>query len=383
MSDTNRVRLAYAEEVTFGTAISGQFQIIRYTGESLRIDTGTTQSAEIREDRQIPDVVRNSFVGAGDINFEMPYGSHDALLEAALLSSDWTTFDNDLAGANTISVDGANVYTIDAATWSTTPAVGDWVEIRSFSNAGNNGYKKVTAATTTTITVAGAATTIEATVAATIDHLAFIKNGTELRYFTFEKKFGDLTNIYQLLTGFVINGLTLNIATGAILTASMSFLGKGQASAAADQGSGYTAVGSTSVMNAIDHVDSLLEGGSAFSITSMSFSLTNNLRAREQVGTLGPISIGTGAVNITGTVQAYFNNNTHVDKYLAGTESDLSVILEDAAGNGYIIDIARIKYTGATTVAEGQNGDVIVDMAFTAYRNSTTNQTIRITRFAA
>jgi hypothetical protein len=242
----------------------------------------------------------------------------------------------------------------------------------------------VTAATTTTITVAGPATSVEATVAAVeIDHLAFIKNGTELRYFSFEKKFSDLSGVYSLLTGFVVNGFTLNIATGAILTATLSFLGKGQASASADQGSSYTAANSNGVMNAIDNVESVLEAGSAFSITSMSFSLTNNLRAREQVGTLGPISIGTGAVNITGTVQAYFTSNAVVTKYLDGTASDLSVILEDAAGNGYIVDLPKVRYTSATTVAEGQNGDVIVDLAFTSFRDATTDQMIRITRFAA
>ncbi len=177
MSDANQVRTSYAKESTYGTAPTGSYQIVRVTGESIRMDTGTTQSNEIRSDRQIADIVRNSFVGAGDFNIELPYGAHDDLFEYTLYSAGWSSEDDDLSGANTTSVDGSNVYTIDAGTWSTTPSAGDWVEIRGFSTAANNGYKQVTAATSTTITVAGAATSVESTVDAVIDHLGYVENG--------------------------------------------------------------------------------------------------------------------------------------------------------------------------------------------------------------
>lgn len=54
MSDTNRIRLAYGAESTYGTAPSGNpAKELRLTSESLKQDTGTVTSGEIRNDRNI------------------------------------------------------------------------------------------------------------------------------------------------------------------------------------------------------------------------------------------------------------------------------------------------------------------------------------------
>jgi hypothetical protein len=383
MSDANQVRVSYAKESTYGTAPTGSYQIVRQTGETLRMDTGTTNSAEIRSDRQIADVVRNSFVGAGDLNIEFPYGAHDDLLEYVLQSAVWTTEDDNLEAANTVSVDGANVYTIDAGAWSTTPTVGDWLEIRGFATAINNGYKKVTAADGTTITTDGAATTIEGTVTSTIDQLGHIKNGTTFSSLSWEKNFLDLSNKYMLVTGFSPNTFNLTVATGSIITGSFGFVGQGVSTPTSDTGSGYVAAGTNSVNNAIDHIESILVDGVAYSATQLSVSLTNNLRTREQIATLGPISLGSGTIGATGTLQAYFTDETEIDKYHAGTTGEVAFVVEDTAGNGYIIDMPQIRYTSGQVVASGINTDTLVDIGFTAYLDSTTSQTIRISRFTA
>jgi len=347
------------------------------------MDAGFTRSAEIRADRQIADVVRNSFVGAGDLNIELPYGAHDDLFEYALQSAGWSTEDDDLSGVNTTTVNGSNVYTIDAGAWSTTPSVGDWVEIRGDAVAANNGYKRVTAATSTTITVGGAATSVSSAQDLTIDLGEYTTNGVTASFVTFEKQFTDLSSKYTLLKGFQPNGLNLAVATGAIMTGSVPFIGGTQTMTTADIGSGYVAVNSNEVMNAIDHVLAIQEAGADYGVTNFSFSMGNNLRAREQVATLGPISIGSGAVNLTGTNQAYYATEAVMNKFLDGTVSSNAFLVEDASGNAYVFDFPRLRYTSGQVVAGGQNGDIIADMAWEAYRDPLSGSTMRITRFAA
>src|SRR6185369_3011806 len=71
MSDSNRIRLSYALETTYATPPTGTYTDLRITGESLKADTNTVSSQELRSDRNIPDNVRVGFGATGDVNFEL------------------------------------------------------------------------------------------------------------------------------------------------------------------------------------------------------------------------------------------------------------------------------------------------------------------------
>ena len=134
-------------------------------------------------------------------------------------------------------------------------------------------------------------------------------------------------------------------------------------------------------MNVVDDLYSILEGASSTDMTSLSLQLQNNLRQQKIVGEVGPDSLAQGTIGLAGTVQAYFESASLMDKYLNFTASSLAVVAEDAAGNAYVIDLPQVKYTSGQRVAGGQNQDIIADMAFSAYRESTEDVTIRIARF--
>lgn len=118
-------------------------------------------------------------------------------------------------------------------------------------------------------------------------------------------------------------------------------------------------------------------------MTSLSWSITNNLRARLQVGTLGAISLGKGTIGASGTLQAYFEDETVIDKYLNFTASSLALTYNDADSNKYVVEFPQVKYTDGARVAGGQNQDIIADMSFTAYRDATEGCTMRMVRFPA
>jgi hypothetical protein len=90
MSSADRVALRYVKEVTFGTTPSTPaLKQIRYTGESLNYSIENITTSEIRPDRVQTDLVLASAQSAGEINFELSYGSFDDLLEGALCGT-WT-----------------------------------------------------------------------------------------------------------------------------------------------------------------------------------------------------------------------------------------------------------------------------------------------------
>ena len=90
MSDSNLASIAIAAESTFGTSPTTGFKTFRYTGESLNYNISNTQSAQIRADRNVNELVRTDASASGDLNFELSYGTIDDLLEGLLCSS-WDT----------------------------------------------------------------------------------------------------------------------------------------------------------------------------------------------------------------------------------------------------------------------------------------------------
>lgn len=90
MSTSARHSMYFIPEVTFGvTPATPAFVNLRHTGTTLGISKSSHVSEELREDRQIPDFRGGVKQAAGDISFELSYGTFDALLEAAL-GGTWT-----------------------------------------------------------------------------------------------------------------------------------------------------------------------------------------------------------------------------------------------------------------------------------------------------
>lgn len=112
-------------------------------------------------------------------------------------------------------------------------------------------------------------------------------------------------------------------------------------------------------------------------------AMTNNLRQQKAVGTLGNVGIGSGRIGITGTFNAYFEDDTLYTKYLGGTESSLAIRVTDSAGNAYVLTLPRVKFTSGDLAAGSADSDVIVEMEYQALRHPTYDFTFQIDRFAA
>ncbi len=396
MGDTNRTGLYFVEESVWGTTPESALQALRYTGESLAFNIQNTKSNEIRDDRQITDLIQTGAANAGGFQFEVSYGAFDAFFAAALfgawvgvgggsteeIESGATASDLDftLASAgNTITLGSSVTHAIVA---------GQWIELTGSTS--DDGYHFVTDVTGQVITVQSLSgdETLDETDAATIRG-AQVRNGTTEKSFTIERKHADLTQFFAFL-GMVPNQMQINAQADSILTGSFDFMGKSAALAQTSCGTGDpTDAESGDVMNAVTNVGEIMEGATLAAISSglyiqqIDFTLNNNLREKKAVGHLGAVDLGHGELAVEGSFNAYFTDETLYDKYLAGTETGLSFKVEDSDGNAYIFTFPRIKFISDNPNAGGANSDVIETIRWQALRHATYDYTVQVCRVAA
>lgn len=406
MSDANRVGLAYVVESTYGVTPSGPptLKNLRYVSESLKQKTATIKSQEVRADRQTSDIPRVGLDVAGDIQGEFSYDAYpdfyewgfqaDATWSAALDIVHNSATDNIVVAAS-----GSNfTLTLTTTNWVTlgfslTADVGKWVKLGSTANpwtaAGNNGYAKIVSvggSGNKVLTLSGLAMTAgtQSTGSVAVRRCSQIVNGTTFKSFSLEKSFPDLTNEFVVEKGCAIDGMSWDISIGAVAKTSFDIIGKSETGASATAGTGTnTAVTTAAVMNTVDHISGVLEGGAVLGITKFSMQYKNNLRARQQVGTLGAISIGSGSIDITGTLEAYFTSKAQMDKYRNFTADTLAIKFVDSAGNAHILDLMQLKFTDGEQTGSGLNQDVFMKLQFTAYLNATEVLTARMVRSVA
>ena len=379
MANSNSVALRLAVESTYGTSPGGTFEEVRFTSESLAKTTGTTTSAEIRSDRQITDVVRVSDGVDGAIEGELSYSglatassAQDELMEAALMSAAWSAVQTN-TGSWTIS--GSNITGTGVGT---SLAVGDWVRVKN--SATLIGYFFVTSQSANSITVTPTPTGAAAT---EVERGAVITNGTTERSFTIERQHTDVASTFELYTGVKVNSMTLNVAAGSISRYTFALLGQDEVSAAATAASSTTAHTTNPIMNGVDNVYAVRENHASLGtiVRSFSLSVANNHFARQAVGSLGPVSMGSGSCVVTGTLSVYFENNTLLDKFRNWTTTNLSFILQDSAGNAYCFHIPECKLTLGRATTPGLNQDITAELSFQGYRDTTYGHTVRVTRW--
>lgn len=395
MADADRIKVSFAKETTWGETPSPAptLQDLRLTAESLSTETSTEDSKEIRNDRQKADTIRTAVQAAGEVNFELSYGTYDDFILGALFATDWSAEVTDVASDTSISANSVGNQLEGTDGEFTNYQVGEWVLIEGFSSTPNNGIGKITAINSSDpgvsdddqLVIAGLTLTTEAAGnSISVTQLSSATNGTTQHSFVIEKQFTDLSNEFISFNGMTIDTWSLATALESIITGSFSFMGKTDAWATATIGDGSNAAPTTTqIMNCVDHIEKVLENYTAYEATEFSLELQNGLRTRGLLGQLAKDSIGTGLCNVTGTLKAYFEDSTTLQKYSNYVSTSLAIILKDNAGNRYIIDLPEVKLISATAVATGQSSDIIADMSFSAILDPTEGITLRVAKLPA
>jgi len=399
MSDSNRVRLMYVPTtstsqpvmLTSQPAQSEAGYVLRYTSENLHEETDTVVSQEIRSDRQVTDLIRTSIKGMGSINYEWSHGAYDNFLAYVLQDAD-AAFSTSTSTTTTLSATTSTVSASSGSPFSFLTA-GDWVYMYGWSTATplNNAPFHVSAVSsdnrTLTLTEGFTALTSSTTQSdISVRKSPMVRNGTFQKTIFIEKKFEDLTTEYAIYWNMFLDKWTIDFNARGVVGGSFEFLGQKEVSSTSALSTSTSAAATNSVLNTVDNVY-VYEGTSttALKVAQGSITLSNNLRDRAAVGYLGPESIGSGTVSVSGSLQLYYSDKTYIDKYLGQTATSLRVFLYDstASPSWYLIDLPRVKLSKGDRIAGGINQDVFSNIEFTAYMHPTYSYTAKVVKVDA
>ena len=220
----------------------------------------------------------------------------------------------------------------------------------------------------------GSGTMKKVTVAATAYTHTF-KSGGTLPSFVVEKGFTDIAQ-YFLYTGCKVGKMSLNLDPEAVQKISFDFTGKDEAVAT----SSYDAVVNDLLKNSFtgSMIASIKESGStndlSGKVTKLDVTLDNSLDTSIYcIGGGGKRSaIPEGLSKVSGTASMIFENVTLYNKAIAGTKTDLVVVIKNGTGTGLpgneqlTVTIPELVFKQETPVISGDKG-LMVTLAFEAF----------------
>ena len=408
MSDASQTKLSFRDEEIWGedpTAPSPNRagREFRFTSETLNFNQETAVSEEIRDDRNISDIIRVAAESAGDVNIEASFGSHDPLIEGAMFDNWETAVDVNVPespGQNATVTVTANVTSPlqDSTGTVSIPAaspdffapirVGSFIQLSGSGSPDVDGFYLVTAKPSVGNLTVQPSPPVSTSGLIRV-RASGIRNGTIFKSFLIEKEFRDVAEFFAF-SGMRVGVWALTIAPGAILSGNFGFQGETVVTSAASIFSTSPNVepliSATDVFNAVDNIGNVLVNGidqsASLCFTEISFSLDNQLRPQPCIGQLENNDIGAGQVQITGTLVSYFENRQLYDQFRAFTNVRLSFTATDLAGNTYLFFFPNFKLTTGEVVAGGNNTDVLASFEFTARRDPTFGFAMGVNRFA-
>lgn len=217
MTDTSLVRLAVVREATPGTTPgSPRMRLAAVAGVALEHSPTYQMPALLRADRMDADAEVSGENNTGSVPFEFMFPadlSPHSEWWASLFCAAWVNtpqHDNDGTADSVITaVAGSGVYTVVDQSGSggfagTAYRVGHLLRASDFGVAANNGLGRVTASTTTSVTVSGPTTAIEAAPPA----------AARLKVVGFQGASGDITATATGLASTSLDFTTLGLAVG-------------------------------------------------------------------------------------------------------------------------------------------------------------------------
>lgn len=380
-AESNRVSLHFSEETTWDeTPTTPTMAELPYTSESLTYEKRTVRSNIVRADRLTDDIIEVGAGSQGDINIEYKFGDFELLIEGALGADfDSDTYTGAGAGGDLdFAVSGGGVQVITGpSNWTDNFMVNTWCRITG-ANANNNGVFKITAKTSTTLTVTNAAGTSQTNAAATII-TKWARTGTTKKSYLIEKSFNDIAQFIHY-RGMRVSTWAMNIEAEQIITGAFGFMGSRATPQGTTISGSKTAAGALSVCGATSNVGTLQEGGTGLTtkVKGVRFNLNANPRQLTAVANKYPIGINLGSFEITGSLDAYFEDLVLYQKFIDHNDSSLVVEIDSPEDDRTILTISNLKFTNAAPVGAGLNQDVMVTMDFTAKRNATDNAMLQV-----
>lgn len=375
----SRSGLSYVTETTFGvTPGSPALVQIPYNTHTLDLTKDRVTGNDIQPDRMLRVDRHGNRKVSGDIVVDLRKGDYDPFLESAFMSA----FADSPTLATTAASGTGTIATLTFATQTVPPfPVGSAITVAGVTPSGYNGTYTVTACTTTTVSYANATTGVQ-TVAGTIRNRA-LKIGTTPKSFSIEDAATDISQ-FRLFTGVTVDTMSVSIRPNQMVTATFGMVGRDMTISGTSVDPTKDATSSNQPFDSYSGTISLANAGSALTsvalITGIDFSISNALAPTFVVGSPITPQLEYGMATVEGTITAYFEDATLINRFVNETTSAFQVTVNDPSGiSNYTFHFPRVKFNGASVPVDNPTSRIIT-LPFVALYDTVENSNIEVIR---
>ena len=210
-----------------------------------------------------------------------------------------------------------------------------------------------------------------------------LKVGTTPKFFSIEDAATDIAQ-FRLFTGMSVSSLAVSIRPNQMVTGTFSMVGKDMTIS----GTSVDAVKTASSLNQpFDSYSGALSigtaGGSltaAAIVTGIDFTINNALAPTFVVGSASTPQLEYGMATVEGTITAYFEDATLINRFINEVATGLQVVVDDPTGlSDYTWLFPRVKINGADVPVDNPTSRIIT-MPFVALYDTTEATNIELTR---
>lgn len=188
-------------------------------------------------------------------------------------------------------------------------------------------------------------------------------------------------DLFSRFNGCMINKLSFSIQPKKPITMTASVMGRSEVTGTAELADAtYAPAPTKSVMAAPRGVASLAVAGSTFRVRSMTLDINNNLRTRESIDDLYSAEFGKGSVQVTGSIEAYFESNEVYQRALDHESAAITAVLGRVAGEKYKIEIPKAVLGDVSKGERRKNTDVMMTLPFQGVLDPASGCSVRMTR---
>jgi len=375
----SRSGLSYVVESVFGTTPASPALVqLPYNTHSLDMTKDRVSGNEIQPDRMLRVDRHGNRQAGGDIVVDLRKADFDPFLESALMSA----FADSATIATLTATSASGTATLTFASQTIPPfPVGSAITVAGVTPSGFNGVFTVTACTATSVSYANA-TAGPQTVAGTIKNRV-LKVGNTAKSMSIEDAADDITQ-FRLFTGMTVNTAAISIKPNAMIAATFSMVGKDMTISGSSLDAAKTASSTNQPFDAYSGTMAIGNASAALSsvatITGIDFSITNSLAPTFVVGSATTPQLEFGMATVEGTITAYFEDATLINRFVNETTSAFQVTVNDPSGaSNYTFHFPRVKINGAAVPVGGPTSR-IVTLPFVALYDTVENSNIEIIR---
>jgi len=207
-----------------------------------------------------------------------------------------------------------------------------------------------------------------------------LKVGTTPKFFSVEDYAADIDQA-RVFTGLSVSSLAISLAPNQMVTTTFGMVGKDMTISGTektqDAASGAAPFDAYSGDISIGNVGA---GSAVAIVTGLDFTLTNSFAPTFVIGDDSAPSLEYGRAEVEGTLTAYFEDASLINRFLNETETEIEVSVDDpTGGNAYTFLFPKVKINSADVGVDGPTSRMI-SLSFVALYDATEGTNLKITR---